>query len=310
MASTISWQTVAFVAVVAVAGPVVIRLASSPVALLLLFPVIATVLALTFIVLHVLLGHALDKRKVHNSHSLHDAARPFSFSTPAAWQAVVTRSQWSESTTASQAPLIPTSPEISDAFNDILSLIIRDFLMVWYKEISSSSSFPAAVSSLIRSCVDKLLERGAIIDIPSLLVNRILPKVTMHVELFRQSEVALRGAGLERRLTQSEELDLLLANKYSSAKDSGKLHSAVENLSTMFTRQTEEMHLRKLVDRALPFILPKTEAASRGVKIVAREIVACAVLYPVMEMLGDPDFWNRMIDEVVCPTSIFLRAAR
>ena len=140
-------------------------------------------------------------------------------------------------------------------------------------------------------------------DVPAIIVNRIVPKVTAHIEQFRQSEIALRGAGLERRLTQSEELDLLLANRYAS-RGTGKLHSAVDNLSTSFTKQTEEAHLRSLVDRALPFILPEKEARSPALKIVVREIVACTVLYPIMDMLSDPDFWNRSIDQVVSPSAI------
>ena len=77
------------------------------------------------------------------------------------------------------------------------------------------------------------------------------------------------------------------------------MHPSVDNLSTTFTRQTEEAHLRQLVAKALPFVLPEKEGQSRVLKLVVREIVACAVLYPVMEMLSDPDFWNKAIDQVV-----------
>lgn len=110
--------------------------------------------------------------------------------------------------------------------------------------------------------------------------------------------MALRGAGLERRLTQSEELDLLLASRYAG-KGAAKLHPAIENLSTTFTRQNEELHLRRLVDRVLPYVLPEAEAGSQALKIVVRELIACTVLYPVMDMISDPDFWNRTIDQVV-----------
>ena len=84
-------------------------------------------------------------------------------------------------------------------------------------------------------------------------------------------------------------------------RSSGKLHPAVENLSSTFTRQTEEAHLKKLVHRILPLVLPEKEAKSKAIKITIREILACAVLFPVVEMLSDPDFWNTTIDEVVNP---------
>ena len=58
-------------------------------------------------------------------------------------------------------------------------------------------------------------------------------------------------------------------------------------------------HLRKLVDAALPIILPAKDAGSKALHIVVREIVACAVLAPITEMLSDPDFWNRTIEQLV-----------
>jgi len=146
--------------------------------------------------------------------------------------------------------------------------------------------------------MDKLLDRLDKIDLSSLIVKRLLPKITAHVDQFRLSETDLRGAGLERHLTQSDELDLLLASRYAGR--GVKLHPAVDNLSSMFTKQSEEAHLRQMVDQALPYILPQQDANAKAVHIVAREIVACSVIGPILDLLADPDFWNRTIDDVVC----------
>lgn len=292
-------QAVAVVGVAAVVIPIIVRILSSPLILLFLSPLFLIFLAIVFLGLHLFFGHFLDSHSRAVPPKLSYAARPFAFSTPAAWQVVQTRSQWSQNTPANLSPLLPDSPEVSEALNDILSKILRDFVMVWYSNISSSPSFPTAVSQVLHDSIERLLDRAAGIDLPAIIVKRILPKVTAHIELFRQSEVALRGAGLERRLTQSEELDLLLASRYASGMEKSKLHEAVDNLSTTFTKQTEEKHLREIVDRALPYVLPTAEGQSKAVKIVVREIVACSVLYPVMDMMSDPDFWNRAIDQVV-----------
>ncbi|KAI0640032.1 PXA domain-containing protein [Trametes polyzona] len=277
--------------------PLLKRVLSSPVTLALLLPLFVLSVVIGFFALNVVLGYVLDSMRPAPRNALTTAARPLAFSTPAAWQAVLTRSQWSYKAPQSLPPLCADAPVVSAAINDILILIVRDFVLVWYKEISSSPSFPTAVSSTLHASMERLLERATDLDLSALVVKRILPKVTAHIEQFRQSEVALRGAGLERKLTQSEELDLLLASRYA-ARGGGKLHPAVDNLSSTFTKQSEENHLRELVDKALPHILPEKEARSRTVKIVVREIVACSVLYPVMDMLSDPDFWNRTIDQV------------
>ncbi|KAG5720825.1 Structural protein MDM1 [Termitomyces sp. T112] len=295
MSSSLSIGTVVLVGVLAVVLPIIFRIFSSPVLLLLLSPFLAISFGLSFLAFNLFLGYLVDK-KAPVRNDLHYAARPAAFSTPAAWQAVLTRSQWSQNTPQSFPPLCPDAPLVSSALNDILIMIVRDFVLVWYKDISSSPSFPMAVSSLLHASLGRLLDRASSIDFSAFMVKRILPKITAHIEQFRQSEVALRGAGLERKLTQSEELDLLLANKYSGK--SGKLHPAVRNLSTTFTKQTEEMHLRQLIEKALPYVLPDVETRSQALRVVVREILVCSVLQPVMDMISDPDFWNRAIDQV------------
>ena len=284
--------------VLALILPVIFRIVSSPFFLFLISPFVVLLLALVLLTLNVLVGYLLDKRSIPHNH-LHYAATPFAFSTPAAWQAVLTRSQWSQNTPQSFPPLCPDAPHLSAALNEILIMIVRDFVLTWYKELSSSPSFPMAVSSVLHDSLRQLLDRAAGIDISALVVKRILPKVTAHVEQFRQSEIALRGAGLQRRLTQSDELDMLLASRYAT-KGIGRLHPAIENLSTTFTQQTEVVHLRQLVEKALPRVLPEKEYKSGVFRLVVREVLVCAVLQPLMDMVSDPDFWNRAIDQVVC----------
>ncbi|KIY73598.1 PhoX domain-containing protein [Cylindrobasidium torrendii FP15055 ss-10] len=293
-----SMQGVLVAGAVVVLVPVLLRMFVSPVFLVLLFPLFLVLLAIAFLALYLFFGHFLDSNNRMSSPKLAYAARPFSFSTPAAWQVVQTRSQWSENTPPTFDPLFPDSPEVSEAMEDIIEKILRDFVMVWYASISTSSSFPFAVNKVIHGSLERLLDRTSGIDLPAIIVKRILPKVTEHIELFRQSEVALRGAALERRLTHSEELDILLASRYAAGIQSSKLHEAVDNLSTTFTKQTEEKHLRQIIDRALPHILPAIEGQSKAIRLVVREIASCSVLYPVMDMLSDPDFWNRMIDQI------------
>ncbi|KZP25278.1 hypothetical protein FIBSPDRAFT_855816 [Athelia psychrophila] len=278
--------------------PVFIRVVSSPLTLVLISPFFILFVTLLCLVSHVIAGYFLDiRRRPSRRGLLANAARPLAFTTPAAWQALLTRSQWSVKPPQTMPRLRPELPVVSDALNEIMTMIVRDFVLPWYQEISSSPSFPTAVSSVLHESIGRVLERAAAIDLPALVAKRILPKVTAHIEQFRQSEVALRGAKLERSLTHSEELDLLLASRYS-IKGGGKLHPAIDNLSSTFTKQTEETHLRDLLEKVLPFVLPEPESRSNAIKIVVREIAACSVLYPVMDLLADPDFWNRAIDEV------------
>lgn len=293
----ITTRTVFLVAALAVSIPVVFRIISSPLVVVLLAPFFIALVVISSLLAYFYLAFRLDSNVLVPVNPLTHAARPFAFSTPAAWQAVLIRSQWSHKSPQSLPFLCPDMPIVSANLNEIMILVVRDFVLSWYKDISSSPSFPTAVSTTMHAALEQLLQRVATLDVASLLVKRILPKVTSHLEQFRQSEVALRGAGLERHLTQSEELDMLLASRYVGKGE--RLHPAVDNLSSTFTKQNEEMHLRGIVDRILPYILPENEARSRILKTVVREVVACTVLYPIMDMVTDPDFWNRTIEQVV-----------
>lgn len=309
--SGISWSTANHITLGVVAAAIilpalsaVVRLVSSPLALLLLSPVFVLFVLTAFVAANITLGYALDRSNARHSVQtpaarLRSAAKPLAFASPAAWQAVLIRSQWSATSPLDLALLLPELPVLSTRLNQLITLIVRDFVLVWYKQLSSSPAFPGAVSRTIHSSLDNLFSRVRVdtLDLPALVVKRVLPKITMHIDQFRQSEIAVRGAGLERHLTQSDELDMLLASRYAAQEPLLKLHPAVANLSSMHTRQTEEAHLRAIVDAILPHILPEKEAQSRAVHVATREILVCAVLYPVMEMLSDPDFWNKIIDQ-------------
>ncbi|KAH7096141.1 PXA domain-containing protein [Auriculariales sp. MPI-PUGE-AT-0066] len=278
------------VAVVALVLPLMFKLSALTLLLLLPFALFGAILA--FILGHIALGYYADRRRLATpvADALRHAARPLAFSTPAAWQAVQTRSQWSSSG-LKLGSLLPSYPKVSTSLNHLLDLIIRDFVWMWYKGISSHAAFPSTVQSIIHTSLGSLVKRAERVDLPALVVRRVLPLITAHVEAFRKSEVSLRGTSLERHLTHSEELDILLATRY------GALHPAVDNLATAHTKQAEDAHMRKLVDRALPLLVPQADLQSRAVRVVVREIVACAVFGPIIEMLSDPDFWNRILDQ-------------
>lgn len=300
----VSSQTFIVGAVLSVTLPFLLRLLFSPIALFILSPLILLGCIFLLFISNILLAWALRllRRPSNSTRPLRHSARPLVFTTPAAWQAVLTRSKWSLADhTGSHPPLYPPSPRISSLLDEIIGLILRHFVLDWYTNISTAPAFPAALDATLHESLKRIIDRVERIDLASLVVHRILPKVTAHVEKFRQSEMALRGVGVERHLTQSDELDLLLASRYAG-KD-GKLHPAVENLASSVTKHTEQAHLRALVEKVLPLVLPEREIRSKGVAIVARELIACVILSPIMDMVAEPDFWNRMVDQTVCSSA-------
>jgi sorting nexin-25 len=191
----------------------------------------------------------------------------------------------------SAAQLYPPSLVLSQAFDSLVNLALRDFIASWYNNITPDATFVNEVDRNIRLALgdmrDRLLER----DLVEIAISRIVPLVTSHLKDFDQAERTIKGKALNRNMTESEELNLAIAAKYRE----GKLHPAA-SLAFADTKLVQQEHLRKVLVHVLPEVLPEDITKSRAVSILVKEIVGCAVLFPVMQILADPDTWNQLME--------------
>jgi sorting nexin-25 len=214
------------------------------------------------------------------------------FLSATAWKAEVAGLQSRQ--TYKKQPLYTDSYLVSDALDELLDLILRDFVKSWYSNISSNPIFPNVVDRTIRQALANIRDRLFQTDLVDAVTTRVVPILTAHFRDFYEAERAVRGKHLNRSVTESEELDLAIAGKY---KD-GKLHPAV-SLAFSDTRLVQQEYLRNLTRKVLPDVLPPRTIGSRAVVVLIEELVACAVLFPVMQMLSDPDTWNQLMEAYV-----------
>jgi len=223
--------------------------------------------------------------------------KPFAFSAPDQWPVAV-RNLRAQSAFPKdfREQLVPGAKDLSDQVSQILRLIMRDFVLEWFEQISEDAAFPISVEKAVRTAIVNLRERmyENIPDPTDILVRKFVPMFTAHLEDFARVEGAVRGS---RILTESEEVDRVVATRYGALKLGG-LHPAT-GLSFSDTTLPQREWLRALMDRVIPLVMPEKEAKSRAVLVLVREIVACSVLHPVMNLLGDPDVWNQLIDNMV-----------
>lgn len=190
-------------------------------------------------------------------------------------------------------PLYAASPNISRALDDVLDLITRDFIWSWYSKISPNPVFRDEVDGAIRCALENVRDRLFEVDLPEALTTRLVPILTAHFRDFNEAERAVRGRKLNRSVTESEELDLAIASKYRD----GKLHPAA-TLSFSDLKLTQQDYLRQTTTKILHHVLPHTILNSRAVSTLIREIVACAVLFPLLQIVSDPDTWNQLIENL------------
>ncbi|CAJ2505316.1 Uu.00g127100.m01.CDS01 [Anthostomella pinea] len=192
-----------------------------------------------------------------------------------------------------KAPLYPDSPRISHALDHLLELVVRDFVKSWYSNISKNPVFANEVDKTTRHALARIRDRLFETDLVEVVIGRIVPILTAHFRDFYDAERAVRGRKLNRDVTESEELDLAIAAKY---KD-GKLHPAA-SLAYSDTKTVQQEHLRHMIAGILPQVLPSNLMDSRAVSSIVREIVSCAVMFPVMQLLSEPDTWNQIMENI------------
>lgn len=187
--------------------------------------------------------------------------------------------------------LYPQSFVVSGGIDDLLALVSRDFIASWHRDISARPAFVNEVDRIIRRAIANLRDRLLTEDLVSLIVSRIFPVVTTHLREFDIAERAVRGRNLTRNVTESEELSLAIASKYCD----GKVHPAAA-LSVSDQKTVVQEYLRKVAVGLMPKLLPRTVLNSRIVSVLLREVLACAVLFPIVSLLSDPDTWNQLVE--------------
>ncbi|KAI9738616.1 MAG: Intermediate filament protein [Cirrosporium novae-zelandiae] len=222
------------------------------------------------------------------------------FLEPETWQTET--ASWKASAVYRKKALYPSSFVISDKLDNILELVQRDYITSWYRGISQSPRFRKHIDTAIRMAIYSIVGRLEALDLAEIGVSRLVPIITNHLKDFGEAERLVRGKNLNRNVTESEELDVAIASKYRD----GKLHAAA-SLSFSDLKLAQQDHLRKIVVRLLPQILPGELIRSRAVSVLIKEIVACSVLFPIMQMLSDPDTWNQLMEGYV---SIFVSATK
>ncbi|KIW52870.1 hypothetical protein PV05_08483 [Exophiala xenobiotica] len=224
---------------------------------------------------------------VPDSHSL--PFTPPTFLRPERW-----RSELSTFETSRQYKPIhiyDKSFVVSQALDVLVGLALRDFVSSWYRNITRSPVFVNEVDKNIRTALVEIRDRIVNEDMVNVIVSRVVPIITTHLRDFDQAERLVRGRSLNRSVTESEELELAIAAKYND----GKLHPAA-SLGYSDTKSIQQEYLRKILVRILPDVLSPAMIGSRATLVLVKEIVACAVLFPIVQLLSDPDTWNQIVE--------------
>jgi sorting nexin-25 len=187
--------------------------------------------------------------------------------------------------------IYPPSKKVSQSLDKLLELLLRDFISSWYSQISKRPEFKNEVDKAIRVALISIMRKLMELDIVGLVISRLVPIVTTHMNDFYQAERTVRGRKLTRNITESEGLDLAIAAKFRN----GNLHKAA-SLAFADSTLVEQQYLRNIIARIVPLVLPTNMLSSPAVTVLIKEIVSCAVLVPGIRLLAEPDTWHQILE--------------
>ena len=194
------------------------------------------------------------------------------------------------------------SPQVSQQLNLILALVVRDYVQVWLQRVTSGVSFSNEIDRSLRFAIQTFLYSLSKRDVVQLLITKALPIINDHLASFTEAEVLLLGqrdSRGRRSLNAGRFSDVEIAARFKS----GKLHSAA-SLASSKSLLPQQRHVRDLVERFMPSVLPVTAIKSLAVRAIIREIITCAVICPLLQLLSDPDFLFQQIDMHVSPPNL------
>ncbi|XP_038706536.1 uncharacterized protein LOC120002048 isoform X2 [Tripterygium wilfordii] len=191
----------------------------------------------------------------------------------------------------STAPLPPKwkrkidSPIVEAAITDFINKILKDFVIdLWYSDITSDREAPQLMHAVIMDAIGEISGRVKETNLVDLLTKDVVDLVGDHLDLFRRNQAAV---GIEVMGTlSSEERDERLKYYLSASKE---LHPA------LISPESEYKVLQRLISGLLAVVLRPREANVPLVRCIARELVTCLVMQPLMN-LASPGYINELIE--------------
>ncbi|KAJ8763565.1 hypothetical protein K2173_002448 [Erythroxylum novogranatense] len=180
------------------------------------------------------------------------------------------------------------SPVVEAAINDFIDKILKDFVVdLWYSEITPDKEAPELIRSVIMDAIGEISVRVKEINLVDLLTRDVVDLIGDHLDLFRRNQASI-GVDVMGTLS-TEERDERLKHHLLVSKE---LHPA------LISPESEYKVLQKIMGGVIAIVLRPREAQCPLVRTIAREIVTCLVMQPILN-LASPGYINQVIEYIL-----------
>lgn len=180
------------------------------------------------------------------------------------------------------------SPVVEAAVEDFVNKLLQDFVVdLWYSAITPDMEAPELIHDIIMDVLGEVSGRVKEINLVDLLTRDVVDLVGDHIDLFRQIQATI-GVDVMGTLS-SEERDERLKHHLLASKE---LHPA------LMSPECEYKFLQRLMGGVIAVVLRPRESQCPLVRCIARELLTCLVMQPVMN-LASPVYINQLIESIL-----------
>ncbi|XP_009766764.1 uncharacterized protein LOC107766178 [Nicotiana tabacum] len=180
------------------------------------------------------------------------------------------------------------SPAVEEAIDHFTRHIVSEWVTdLWYSRITSDRQGSEELVQIMNGVLGEISCRARTINLIDLFTRDIISLICTHLELFRASK--MRILKKRPRSLTIEELDVEL--KLVLAADD-KLHPA------LFSPEAEHKVFQHLMDGLVSYTFETEEVQCCLFHYIVRELLACVVIRPVLN-LANPRFINERIESLV-----------
>ncbi|KVI10747.1 Phox-associated domain-containing protein, partial [Cynara cardunculus var. scolymus] len=164
------------------------------------------------------------------------------------------------------------SPVVEAAMEDFVKKLLQEFVVdLWYSDITPDKEAPQLIHAILMDVFAEISTRVKDINLVDMLTRDVVDLVGDHLELFRKNQAAI---GREVMVTlSSDERDERLKHHLMTSKE---LHPA------LISPESEYKFLKRIMGGVLAAVLRPREAQCPLVRCIARELITCLIMEPVM----------------------------
>ncbi|KAM1412636.1 hypothetical protein ACFXTO_025341 [Malus domestica] len=219
------------------------------------------------------------RRKAAAYNSKPPSANTTSQNKPIQWPKTSQKSEWRRKV---------NSPVVEEAIDHFTRHLVSEFVTdLWYSQLTPDRQGPEELACIVNGVLGELSARMRNINLIDLLTRDLINLICSHLELFRvaQAKVQKQHSGFLTVEKRDMEIRLVLAAE-------NKLHPA------LFSAEAEHKVLQHLMDGLISFSFRPEDLQCALFRYIVRELLACAVMRPVLN-LASPRFINERIELLV-----------